>query len=286
MHGAGTARCCSEHGRAHKHTRTRARTRTKARSQAQRERNAPNRGRAALPLLLPLLLLLVPLLLSAHPVGAGTAASVCLSITTTAGVAAHRRAHRRNWGVMVAHGGSSSSMKQQQQQQQQQASGGAGGELSGGGGGDAGRARISPQDVQVVQNLIEKCLQLYMPQAEVMATLQAQAKIEPRVVGLVWQKLTEQNPDFFAAYHTRLKVKEQILLFNHLLDQQVALFQRLQRSWLQALPSMMAPMHRPPQMPLVPHSSTGISLYSFKCICLHTALVCLCNSLSVFACKQ
>lgn len=44
------------------------------------------------------------------------------------------------------------------------------------------------------------------------------------------QKLEEQNPDFFRAYYTRLKLKDQILLFNHLLDQQVAVVQRMQWS--------------------------------------------------------
>ena len=37
----------------------------------------------------------------------------------------------------------------------------------------------------------------------------------------VWQKLEEQNPDFFKAYVTRLKLKDQINLFNHLLEQQI-----------------------------------------------------------------
>ena len=37
----------------------------------------------------------------------------------------------------------------------------------------------------------------------------------------VWQKLEEQNPDFFKAYITRLKLKDQINLFNHLLEQQI-----------------------------------------------------------------
>ena len=58
--------------------------------------------------------------------------------------------------------------------------------------------------------------------------MQQQAKIEPGFTSLVWQKLEEQNPDFFRAYYTRLRLKEQILLFNHLLEQHVHLVGKLQ----------------------------------------------------------
>ncbi len=43
----------------------------------------------------------------------------------------------------------------------------------------------------------------------------------------VWQKLEEQNPEFFKAYYTRLKLKKQIMLFNHLLEQQVQLMHKM-----------------------------------------------------------
>ena len=68
--------------------------------------------------------------------------------------------------------------------------------------------------------------------AQVVFTLQQQAQIEPGFTQLVWQKLEEQNPDFFRAYYTRLKLKDQIVLFNHLLEQQVAMFQKMQRQWM------------------------------------------------------
>ena len=137
--------------------------------------------------------------------------------------------------------------------------------------------KVSTQDIQLVQNLIERCLQMYMSQREVRSrlsirstvssetmvarntgspdgmhycflheptrhkrevcmqvvyTLQQQAKVEPGFTQLVWQKLEEQNPDFFKAYYTRLKLKDQIVLFNHLLEQQVAMFQKMQRQWM------------------------------------------------------
>ncbi|KAK2987351.1 hypothetical protein RJ640_023652, partial [Escallonia rubra] len=78
-----------------------------------------------------------------------------------------------------------------------------------------------------VQNLIERCLQLYMSQKEVVNTLLQQAKIEPGFTELVWQKLEEENQDFFKAYHLRLIVKEQISKFNRLLERQFELMQQI-----------------------------------------------------------
>lgn len=46
---------------------------------------------------------------------------------------------------------------------------------------------MSTSDIQLVQNLIERCLQMYMSQKEVVNTLHGQAKIEPGFTGLVWQ---------------------------------------------------------------------------------------------------
>ncbi|KAL2345898.1 hypothetical protein Fmac_007183 [Flemingia macrophylla] len=80
--------------------------------------------------------------------------------------------------------------------------------------------KISRQDIELVQNLIERCLQLYMNKDEVVKTLLTRAKIDPGFTTLVWQKLEEENPDFFRAYYIRLKLKRQILFFNHLLEHQ------------------------------------------------------------------
>ncbi|KAL5572091.1 hypothetical protein UlMin_021688 [Ulmus minor] len=80
--------------------------------------------------------------------------------------------------------------------------------------------KVSRQDIELVQNLIERCLQLYMNRDEVVKTLLTRARIEPGFTSLVWQKLEEENADFFRAYYIRLKLKRQILLFNHLLDHQ------------------------------------------------------------------
>ncbi|XP_006288158.2 uncharacterized protein LOC17882699 [Capsella rubella] len=80
--------------------------------------------------------------------------------------------------------------------------------------------RVSPEDIQLVQNLIERCLQLYMNQKEVVDTLLDQAKIEPGFTELVWLKLEEENREFFKAYYLRLMVKHQIIEYNKLLEQQ------------------------------------------------------------------
>ncbi|XVE73722.1 hypothetical protein DITRI_Ditri11bG0141500 [Diplodiscus trichospermus] len=80
--------------------------------------------------------------------------------------------------------------------------------------------KVSRQDIELVQNLIERCLQLYMNREEVVKTLLTRARIDPGFTTLVWQKLEEENGDFFRAYYIRLKLKKQILLFNHLLEHQ------------------------------------------------------------------
>ncbi|XP_077212610.1 uncharacterized protein LOC143847576 [Tasmannia lanceolata] len=80
--------------------------------------------------------------------------------------------------------------------------------------------KVSREDIELVQNLIERCLQLYMNRGEVVKTLLSRARIEPGFTSLVWQKLEEENGDFFRAYYIRLKLKKQIILFNHLLGHQ------------------------------------------------------------------
>eukprot|EP01087_Luapelamoeba_hula_P000331 TRINITY_DN10228_c0_g1_i1.p1 TRINITY_DN10228_c0_g1~~TRINITY_DN10228_c0_g1_i1.p1 ORF type:complete len:489 (-),score=83.51 TRINITY_DN10228_c0_g1_i1:134-1600(-) len=88
------------------------------------------------------------------------------------------------------------------------------------------RGKITAEEIQLVQNLIERCLMLYMNQAEVVTALKSHASIEPNFTNLVWQKLEEQNPDFFKAYHIRLRIKEQINAFNYLVSQQAQLLQK------------------------------------------------------------
>ncbi|KAK8305546.1 hypothetical protein V6Z11_D03G069600 [Gossypium hirsutum] len=101
--------------------------------------------------------------------------------------------------------------------------------------------RVSRQDIQLVQNLIERCLQLYMTQKEVVETLLAQAKIEPGFTELVWQKLEEENREFFQAYYLRLMVKQQIMEFNKLLEQQVQLMHQIYPSGVSSISNLNGP---------------------------------------------
>ncbi|CAA2992327.1 Hypothetical predicted protein [Olea europaea subsp. europaea] len=80
--------------------------------------------------------------------------------------------------------------------------------------------KVSREDIELVQNLIERCLQLYMNRNEVVKTLLDRARIDPGFTTLVWQKLEEENADFFRSYYIRLKLKKQIILFNQLLEHQ------------------------------------------------------------------
>jgi uncharacterized protein (TIGR01589 family) len=80
--------------------------------------------------------------------------------------------------------------------------------------------KVSREDIELVQNLIERCLQLYMNREEVVKTLLSRARIDPGFTTLVWQKLEEENVEFFRGYYIRLKLKKQIILFNHLLEHQ------------------------------------------------------------------
>ncbi|WCJ36810.1 hypothetical protein M5689_017987 [Euphorbia peplus] len=84
---------------------------------------------------------------------------------------------------------------------------------------DSGNGRrITHEDIEVVQNLIERCLQQYMTRNEVINMLLQQARIEPDFTILVWQKLEEENADFFKAYYARIVLKKQIILFNQLIE--------------------------------------------------------------------
>ncbi|EPS66393.1 hypothetical protein M569_08395, partial [Genlisea aurea] len=98
--------------------------------------------------------------------------------------------------------------------------------------------KVSREDIELVQNLIERCLQLYMNREEVVKTLLNRARIDPGFTTLVWQKLEEENAEFFRAYYIRLKLKKQIILFNHLLEHQ---FHLMKFSHSPKLP--LAPIH-------------------------------------------
>ncbi|KAF0718138.1 Aste57867_1876 [Aphanomyces stellatus] len=101
---------------------------------------------------------------------------------------------------------------------------------------------FSWNEILRVQNLIERCLQQSMSQVHLQLLYlilkfsqgryhqhvagacihvpHAQANVDPNFTRTVWQKLEEQNPSFFQAYTLHMTLKEQILTFNYLVDQQ------------------------------------------------------------------
>ncbi|XP_052175596.1 uncharacterized protein LOC127790262 isoform X2 [Diospyros lotus] len=86
-----------------------------------------------------------------------------------------------------------------------------------------------------------------MSQKEVVNTLSVQAKIEPGFTQLVWQKLEEENREFFSAYYLRLVVKEQITEFNRLLERQVELMRQICPAGVASVPisnGSHMPMHQ------------------------------------------
>ncbi|KAK9726016.1 hypothetical protein RND81_05G184900 [Saponaria officinalis] len=87
---------------------------------------------------------------------------------------------------------------------------------------------LSGEHLQVVQNLIERCIQLHMSKIEAVSVLSRDANVVPGITELVWQRLEEENRDFFQFYYIRLALKEQITRFNGLLKKQAALMEQIQ----------------------------------------------------------
>ncbi|KAF8686971.1 hypothetical protein HU200_043250 [Digitaria exilis] len=77
-----------------------------------------------------------------------------------------------------------------------------------------------------VQALIEGCLHVYMNQKEAIDAVSQQAKIDPGITELVWRQLEQQNPLFFKAYYMRLMLKNQIMVFNKLLEDQLQIMNK------------------------------------------------------------
>eukprot|EP00983_Pelagomonas_calceolata_P049933 1141717-Pelagomonas_calceolata.AAC.4 len=102
---------------------------------------------------------------------------------------------------------------------------------------------------------MQTCLTSCLGHQDVVQTLHNQAKIEPGFTSLVWQKLEDQNPDFFKAYYLRLKLKDQVIMFNYLVEQQMHMVQKLNSSWVQPLDVSMAPGTQPLQPSVQPTAS-------------------------------
>ncbi|KAL8152361.1 hypothetical protein V2J09_010121 [Rumex salicifolius] len=91
-----------------------------------------------------------------------------------------------------------------------------------------GAREVTDKDIQLVHSLIKQCIRNYMDRAEAVNTIWSQAKIDQCVTELVWQKLEEENKDFFEAYNLQLELKNHIYIFNELLRRQAILMNELQ----------------------------------------------------------
>lgn len=105
--------------------------------------------------------------------------------------------------------------------------------------------KVSCEDIQMVQNRIEQCLRCYMSREEVVNALFIGDNIEPNFTQIVWQKLEEENEEFFKVYFLKLMVKDQILKFNQLLSKQVALMRQLGPNAISPLPVSNGPHNSP-----------------------------------------
>ncbi|KAJ6881524.1 hypothetical protein NC651_028192 [Populus alba x Populus x berolinensis] len=76
------------------------------------------------------------------------------------------------------------------------------------------------REIRIVRDLIERCLLLFLDKDEVVKTLFEQARIQPDFTRIVWNRLEQENAEFFKAYCTMLILKKQISVFNELLEKQ------------------------------------------------------------------
>lgn len=70
-----------------------------------------------------------------------------------------------------------------------------------------------PLDQQKIGQLIEKCLELYLSEDEIVSYLEA-ANVPPTLTQSILAKLEFRNPEFFEYYKLQLQIKDQITHFN------------------------------------------------------------------------
>ncbi|KAI3422938.1 uncharacterized protein J3R85_011563 [Psidium guajava] len=75
------------------------------------------------------------------------------------------------------------------------------------------------KQVDRAHHLIEKCIDQYMDRDETAHRLEIQFRINPHLTRIVWDRLEEDNQEFFQNYYTRLALKRLIARINELLEQ-------------------------------------------------------------------
>ena len=74
--------------------------------------------------------------------------------------------------------------------------------------------KFGTREIVIVQSLIERCLMFYATKEEVIEILEKKCGIDEAITSVIWDKLEQQNEEFFKEYHQRLKMKERIEAFN------------------------------------------------------------------------
>jgi len=74
--------------------------------------------------------------------------------------------------------------------------------------------KFGTREIVIVQSLIERCLTFYATKEEVIEILEKKCGIDEVITSVIWDKLEQQNEEFFKEYHQRLKMKERIEAFN------------------------------------------------------------------------
>jgi len=74
--------------------------------------------------------------------------------------------------------------------------------------------KFGTREIVIVQSLIERCLMFYATKEEVIEILEKKCGIDEVITSVIWDKLEQQNEEFFKEYHQRLKMKERIEAFN------------------------------------------------------------------------
>ena len=74
--------------------------------------------------------------------------------------------------------------------------------------------KFGTREILIVQSLIERCLTFYATKEEVIEILEKKCGIDEVISSVIWDKLEQQNEEFFKEYHRRLKMKERIEAFN------------------------------------------------------------------------
>lgn len=120
------------------------------------------------------------------------------------------------------------------------------------------RVPQTPAETARVSNLIEKCLELYMTEEEIISFLQTSAAVPPEFTRTVLKRLESQNEGFFQLYRLQLRLKEQICHFNQTVSKQAEIMAAAGVPLPQAF-GLKPPAPRVRSFPASPHPSPSMT---------------------------